>query len=371
MTAPPIQKAQSDSEVNAALNNHPVVFVFIGTDAQSEQIFEKIAYELQGSAAFIHLANPSDAFIKIHTQSASSSLSSPSVLCISMGSDTIVYDAAFDHDHLLSFIQSHRVPLIVTLTADNFEELTSSTGKYLALALHNPANKSMTAFIDSLLPLAKQYRSKIQFASVDAVKYSKWVSQFVDVSLHHLPSLLIFELYPEYVFKPDHQPQTIEEMSQMVAESLGGIRHSVASVPWYQPQKYINMIQKAIAGLSEMQLIIGTVILSGIIFAVIFFACAYDEGGAEHQPHTENQTPAIQTAAKRSAVTDKAKTPASASSTQSNNNSAEADIVLQDEHEDEGDVDDDDNDDTDDESSAAAGTSPASQQSVRARSRKA
>ena len=261
MTEPAVRAVRSGEEVEAAVGKDPAVFVFVGDDAAGKSLyasFSEVAHSLQGQAAFLHFPAPTAADLaKFGAQPAT-----PAIVYLSRGQERPeLLTGAVSSSELSGFVSARRLPLVSTLSADNFDELTNSPKRLALLVLPSSFSQpsSASSLIDSLYPLARRYRSSLLVATVDGAKYSRWLQQFLDTQQSKLPALLLFDDYPDTVWKPDAQPMGEDDIGRMLSEAMDGSRAGQSSTKWYSPQRYLRPLNKWLLQFEEWQLIAGVV----------------------------------------------------------------------------------------------------------------
>jgi hypothetical protein len=111
----------------------------------------------------------------------------------------------------------------------------------------------------------------VVLSTVDINKYKKWISQFMPVDNDQLPSLVIFHPYPETVYKPTEQPQSLTQLQSMISEVVHGKRTPVSTVAWYHPGRYLRQVERWISRFSDAQLIGGAVGASVLLFGAMAY----------------------------------------------------------------------------------------------------
>ena len=282
ITEPAVRVVRSGDDVEAAVAKEPAVFVFVGdeiTDSSFLMTFGSVAHLLQGHAAFIHLPSPTDADLTKYGAQPGT----PTVVYLSRGQEQPeLLTGDVSQDELRRFVVARRTPLVSTLSADNFDDLTNSNKRLALLVLPSSFSQSSTAssLIESLYPLARRYRDKLLVATVDGSRYNRWLQGFIDTQQSRLPALLMFEDYPETVWKPDTQPMGEDEIGRMLSEVMDGSRPGKSSTEWYSPARYIRPISKWLLQFEEWQLIAAVVVAScSVLGAVMLFTmwCMGDE----------------------------------------------------------------------------------------------
>ena len=271
MTEPAVKEVRSGEEVEAAVAKEPAVFVFVGDEAADSKLhktFSKVAHSLQGHAAFLHLPRPSSAELSKYGAQEGT----PSIVYLSRGQEQPeLLTGSLSSDEFTRFVSGRRLPLVSTLSADNFDELTGSTKRLALLVLPSSFSQSSTAssLIDSLYPLARRYKDKLIVATVDGARYSRWLQTFMDTQQAHLPALVMFEDYPDTVWKPDTQPMGEAEIGDMLTEVMEGTRAGKSSTEWYSPARYLRPLSKYLLQFEEWQLITAVVVVSCVVLGAV------------------------------------------------------------------------------------------------------
>lgn len=82
----------------------------------------------------------------------------------------VKHSGKFEAEDIKSFLSTERIPLIDEVGPDNFANYAEA-GLPLAYYFTEPDAEGRDAAIESLKPIAKQYRGKISFVWIDAVKF--------------------------------------------------------------------------------------------------------------------------------------------------------------------------------------------------------
>ena len=269
MTEPAVLQVKGADEVEAMVGKEAAVFVLLGdADTKLHTTFNKVAHVQQGHAAFLHFPSPSSAELAKYGAKANT----PTIVYVSRGQDKpeLLTDDV-SSDELTRFVLARRLPLVSTLSADNFDELTNSPKRLALLVLPSSFVQSSTAssLIDSLYPLARRYRDKLHVATVDGSRYSRWLQSFIDTKQTHLPALLVFQDYPDTVWKPDTQPMGETDIGRMLTEVMDGSRPGTSSTAWYSPQRYLRPLNRFLLQFEEWQLITAVVVISCIVLGSV------------------------------------------------------------------------------------------------------
>ena len=266
-----------EGEVDGVVGKGAAVFVLLGDGDKASKLhttFNDVAFAQQGNAAFLHLANPSSEALTKYGAKANN----PTVVYLSRGQEQPeLLTGDVSADELTRFVHERRLPLVSTLSADNFDELTNSAKRLALLVLPSTFSQSSTSssLIDSLYPLARRYRDKLHIATVDGSRYQRWLQAFVDTQQGKLPALLVFADYPDTVWKPDTQPMGEADIGRMLSEVMEGARPGVSSTTWYSPQRYTRTLNRFLHQFEEWQLITAIVVIAAVILTAVIAATNY------------------------------------------------------------------------------------------------
>jgi hypothetical protein len=125
----------------------------------------------------------------------------------------------------------------------------------------------------ALLPLAKESRETMLFATADGAKYAKFLAQFMDVEADKLPALIVFSVYPDSLHRPDEQPQSVASMVRAIREIRDGQRSPSSSLQWYQPTRYVRLVERFLRQFSDMQIVALVVAITVTLMALITWCC--------------------------------------------------------------------------------------------------
>ena len=240
MAGAAVSRITGSTDVPSLLSTSvPTLFLLVTADSTADPHFTRLAYTMQGLTAFYHIASPPASFLASHSLSPSSL---PAVLHYSLGRPhPVLFPHALSSPSLRPWLDSHRTPLISSLSPDNFEDLTT-TPRTLALLIGDERGGHLQPYTTALYDTAERYRGRLSIATVDVGKYAKWVGQFVDVAGEgKLPVLVAFDGYPESVYKPDRMPMSVEDVKGMIEDIVEGRRSPVNSIPWYHPSRYLKV----------------------------------------------------------------------------------------------------------------------------------
>ena len=285
MTEPAVREVVGAEEVESVVGKEGAVFVLLGGGRGQQagalaKTFGEVAFAQQGNAAFLHLPNPPPAALSQYGAKANT----PTIVYLSRGQEQPeLLTGDVSASELTRFVQERRIPLVSTLSADNFDELTNSPKKLALLVLPSSFSQSSTSssLIDSLYPLARRYRDKLHIATVDGSRYQRWLQAFVDTQQAHLPALLVFADYPDTVWKPDTQPMGEADIGRMLTEVMDGTRPGTSSTTWYSPQRYLRPLNRFLQQFEEWQLITAVVVIAAAILGGVVAATSYCMGDTE------------------------------------------------------------------------------------------
>lgn len=282
MTEPAVRVVRRGEEVEGQVEKEAAVFVLLGDDDKKlHTTFSKVAHAQQGQAAFLHLPSPSAADLTLYGAQTNTA----AIVYLSRGQEQPeLLTGAVSSDELTRFVSARRLPLVSTLSPDNFDELTNSPKRLALVVLPSSFSQSSTAssLIDSLYPLARRYRDQLLVATVDGSRYNRWLQAFIDTAQARLPALIVFEDYPDTVWKPDTQPMGEADIEHMLTQVMDGSRPGSSSTTWYSPQRYLRPLNKFLLQFEEWQLITAVVVTSCLILGSVILLTTYcmaDETG--------------------------------------------------------------------------------------------
>lgn len=97
-----------------------------------------------------------------------------------------------DEDALTAFIAENALPLVDEVSPENYA-IYAEAGLPLAYLFVDPASTSKEALVETLKPLAKQYKSKINFVWIDAVKFAEH-GKSLSVPMEDLPAMVLQDM---------------------------------------------------------------------------------------------------------------------------------------------------------------------------------
>ena len=239
MAATAVHRLTPSTDVASLLSpSTPTLFVLVSSDPTPHPDYSRVAHQMQGLTSFYHLPDPTPSFL---SSLSLSTTALPTLLRYTLGRPhPDVYPHPLSSSSLRPWVEAHRLPLISSLSGDNFEDLTT-TPRTLALLVGDEKGGKLKPYTDALYEVADRYRGVVSIATVDVGRYGKWVSQFVDVEAGKLPALVAFQGFPDAIYKPDHAPMSLEEVKRMIEDIVDGRRSAVNSIPWYHPSRYLRV----------------------------------------------------------------------------------------------------------------------------------
>lgn len=295
MLGPPIIEVRSESSVQSLWNdpnNHQgSAFLLVGQDDVVYPLFFKLSLQMQGLTRFLHIAKPTKDLIKRFFPDASSK-QSPFILYYAPDLSPELFQGPHTLEEMRSFVEQRRLPIVSTLSGENFDDITngaSQMNKKIAFYIFHPDNTSqIESFTNEIRPLAITYRDRLIVTTVDAMKYSRWLAQFIDVNPSSLPTFIVFDTFPDDVHKPTTPgTQSNEQIQTMIVEIMNNKRSSISSVPWYSPQKYLRLLERWLNGFEEWQIIAGVLGVSAVVFGIMFWTCTTSDNHEHAVPQQE------------------------------------------------------------------------------------
>ena len=186
-------------------------------------------------------------------------------------------EGEFTEDNLFSWVKDHKLPLINTLSPVNFEDVTSS-GKLTVFIAIDPSHQATPGYIRDLIPVARAFHHNFTFATIDAIQFASYVSQF-GIQRRHLPSLFGLDYAGELVYVDASALEagvgmyTPEEQRNFLSRLAQGEVLPKGLVPWYSPQRYQRMLEKFLGQFTETQLLIGFGIAGTLASAFMIWMC--------------------------------------------------------------------------------------------------
>ncbi len=204
---------------------------------------------------------------------------------------------------LRDWLVARKLPLISILDQNNFDDLTS-TGKKIVLAVVDANNKGSPSgaqagksFVDSLYPLARRsdFQSDFIFAQIDGPRYHKYVAQYgvpvtdstvagssTQADTKSLPTLVVLEADQDYYFAPPMAANATAAAHPLAPSAVEGFLTAIlagsvpltATLPWYNPSRYLKLLEKQMNNLPTYQLvcIAGGIVL--LVVATLWYCCA-------------------------------------------------------------------------------------------------
>lgn len=156
----------------------------------------------------------------------------------------------------------------------------------------DPTHKSTNkAYLDVIYPLARQYRDSFIFATVDGVKYNKYISNFglkielADTKLS-LPTIVVLTESDYFISPPSGHPLSASLIPQFLADVASGSISVSGTNAWYNPVRYLKLVEKYLNALPMWQLVIVIIIFVLAFFACMFGLCFYGLDAAESSDTT-------------------------------------------------------------------------------------
>jgi len=352
MNEAPVTALKSVTELEKMRKEKNVVMMFVGGKGEEKRLFDTLAYRLQGLVAFISLdpsTSQAEPILKSLSLTKEAAASKPFVLWLTSHASTTdpsnrfqPTDEPWTLETLRSFILDHKLPLISKLEASTFDEVTT-TGKRIAYIVIDPSQKDHTdVFIESLYALASQerLRDSFVFCSIDGVKYHRYISQFgVAVSdgsggkskdVSNLPTVVVLEPDMDYYYAPPPHRQSdgslrahpigsleaVEEFLESILDGrAGALLHG--TIPWYNPSRYLKLLEKKLQTLPTWAVISLTVGLGIVVIGLMFVCCFYGMDSETLQKEEERYREEAEEFARRKAADKGGKNSSSSSSSTS------------------------------------------------------
>lgn len=138
---------------------------------------------------------------------------------------------SFNEEELTNFLKAQSIPLIDELSAENFMSYAES-GLPLAYLFSDPESKDREAQIESLKPIAKANKGKLNFVWIDAVKYSAHAKS-LNIQGENWPAFAIQDIEGNLKYPlEDLSGDLVGKVTDFVAKySSGAIKPSIKSEP--------------------------------------------------------------------------------------------------------------------------------------------
>ncbi|SPC65691.1 probable proteine disulfate isomerase [Ustilago sp. UG-2017b] len=138
---------------------------------------------------------------------------------------------SFDEEVLTDFLKAQSIPLIDELSADNFMNYADS-GLPLAYFFSDPESKDLESQIESLKPIAKANKGKLNFVWIDAVKYSAH-AKALNIQGENWPAFAIQDIEGNLKYPlEDLSGDLVGKITDFVSKyNSGAIKPSIKSEP--------------------------------------------------------------------------------------------------------------------------------------------
>jgi len=298
LNQPAVLTVSSVADWSELDSKYPVSAVFFGKAGPEKRMFESLAWRLQGSLKFLRVEAAAS---EVATAAGVNADDTPLVLLVTKHADATDasnrYAGPWVEQSLRDWLLAHKLPLISELDANNFDDVTNA-GKRIVLAAVDktgPGKERGAEFVESLYALAKQsrYRDAFVFASLDGVRYSKYVSQFgvpvVDGTagalpdISALPSVVVVEQEQDYYYAPPvhagtekaHPIGSVAEVDAFLSSVIEGRAQLTGTIPWYNPSRYIKLLEKSMSKLAGWQvaLVVGSAMV--LLMAGLYWCCLH------------------------------------------------------------------------------------------------
>lgn len=138
---------------------------------------------------------------------------------------------SFNEEELTNFLKAESIPLIDELSAENFMNYAEA-GLPLAYLFADPESKDLQAQVESLKPLAKSNKGKVNFVWIDAVKYSAHAKS-LNIQGESWPAFAVQDIEQNLKFPlEDLSGDLVGKVTDFVSKySSGSLKPSVKSEP--------------------------------------------------------------------------------------------------------------------------------------------
>lgn len=213
-----------------------VVVLAYYPSGSAPKAFHSIADKLRESYLFGHSTDKS---------LAPSSLSSNGIVLYKRFDEgTVVFTGnPEDEDALTAFIAENALPLVDEVSPENFATY-AETGLPLGYIFIQPDDSKLQQIVESVKPIAKEYKNKVNFVWIDADKFAEH-GKSLSVSQDNLPAFVIQDLGnkgKKYVSPSSVSPQSVKDfVGKFVAGSLQPTLKS-AAIPATQDESVYTLV---------------------------------------------------------------------------------------------------------------------------------
>ncbi|EPQ30820.1 uncharacterized protein PFL1_01719 [Pseudozyma flocculosa PF-1] len=143
----------------------------------------------------------------------------------------VKFDKKFSQDDVVSFLKAESVPLIDELGPENFMTYAGS-GLPLAYLFADPESKDLQSQVESLRPLAKENKGKLNFVWIDAVKFANHAKS-LNIQSENWPAFAIQDIEKNLKFPlEDIASDLTSKVSSFVGQyTKGDLKPSIKSEP--------------------------------------------------------------------------------------------------------------------------------------------
>lgn len=171
-----------------------------------------------------------------------------------------------------SYVSEHEIPLLPQLSGENFDAITSGHKRefvvLMALDFDDQDSTRQLTSVD-MLRLIEKYKSRAMFATVDGVKFTRYLSQYgITTQEHALPQIVALH-FPDYFYNvpltgehaaPSLTLRSVPEVEKFLSQVIDKRVIAASAVhPWWSPNRYVKQIERALSQYDETTLIIGVV----------------------------------------------------------------------------------------------------------------
>jgi len=154
-------------------------------EGKAPKAFHNLADKLRETHLFGHVAD--------HSLAPAALPSHGIVLYKKFDDNMVVYQGdADDEEELTAFVAENSLPLMDEVSPENYAVYAEANLPLLYMFV-DPASQTRASLVDSLKPIAKSLKNKINFVWIDAVKFAEH-GKSLSVPLDNLPAIVLQDM---------------------------------------------------------------------------------------------------------------------------------------------------------------------------------
>nr|XP_043884753.1 protein disulfide-isomerase A2 [Solea senegalensis] len=221
-----------DSAESAAqfIDAHKVTVVgFFGSlEGEAAEVFKEVSLD-RTDAEFALTSSP-DVFQKYEVKSDSVVLFKK--FDEGRADFTLSEDEKLDKTNLTTFIDKNSLELIIPFSEENADKIFSSNIKLHSLLFINSTVESQKALMDDARTVAKVFKDKMLFVSIDVTTAISHVLTYFGVSADDAPTVRVIEMETGKKYRMSTNDITAESLQQLCQEVLDG-----TAKPYFRTQE--------------------------------------------------------------------------------------------------------------------------------------